>query len=205
MRARIGFLVLLLTSAGPFLVGCSGQRPTAVSTPVEATAAASIEPTPAPTPARLLAIDLPTNVSALMAKLGKPRRVDLPSQADLDATPVGQWFRWAQAGTGYTVSALGDEYSRKANYRAPVRYVELAVGSSKARATTLYGFELNSTTRGDVVKRLGTLVRADGNLKSWGHDALTYVDGDMYVYFFFGRDGRLIGVASSTFDIDHAG
>jgi hypothetical protein len=172
-------------------------------------ASAAPEVSRPPSAGWLLGMTLPTHISAIVSKFGKPTSVELPSEESLQTTPWGQWFRWKQHSTGYTVTALGDEYSRTPNHGAGVRYVELKVGPSKRQAKTLFGFELNSTSRREVVARFGRKLRPsdpNGNfMRAFHEDAMTYVDGDVFTFFFFGSDGRLIGVAQSTFNPDQAG
>jgi hypothetical protein len=145
-------------------------------------------------------VELPTRVSALRKRFGKPDQIDVPKKHDL--CPQGQWYRWSARGNGVMVSALGDDYSQSPNYKAPVRFIQ-CMALHKVETKSIYGFEFNKTTRSEVEKRFdGRTIKCEGNYQK--QDVLKIAVGDSFTYFFFISD-RLVGVAQSTFDMDAAG
>jgi len=154
---------------------------------------------------RVLGIELPTKVSFIVQKFGKPHKIKVPTKAALEGNPEGQWFRWRlKQGTGI-FSVLGDEYSTTPNYGANVRFVQyMAVGKTETK--TIYGFKLNKTLRREVKQKFGGRATACiGNYKTRHQDVLKLVESEQFTYFFFSPSGHLVGVAQSTFDMDIAG
>lgn len=149
---------------------------------------------------QIYGVELPTTVSALRKRFGKPDRIDFPKKHDL--CPQGQWYRWSARQNGVLVSALGDDYSQSPNYKAPVRFIQ-CMALHKVETKSIYGFELNKTTRSEIEKRfIGRTIKCEGNYQK--QDVLKIVVGDCFTYFFF-TSGRLVGVAQSTFDMETAG
>jgi len=149
---------------------------------------------------QIFGVELPTTVSALRKRFGKPDQIDVPRKHDL--CPQGQWYRWSARQNGVIVSALGDDYSQTPNYKAPVRFVQ-CMALHEVETKSIYGFELNKTTRSEVEKRFdGQTKKCEGNYQK--QDVLKLVVGDCFTYFFF-TSSRLVGVAQSTFDMDSAG
>ena len=189
-------LMLILGSTG-----CAGSD--------EPLATASPSPSPPTVDEPILAVRVPTDMRELIALLGEPDRIELPPPDE--PSPAGQWFRWEPGSASVTVIALGDDYSAtEPNFRADVRLLALCADERGLATPAVYGFELNRTTRAEVERRLGGLAPstlAARDLLGEGErfrSALQQSGGDLYTYFLFAADERLVAVAQSTFSLDGA-
>jgi hypothetical protein len=148
---------------------------------------------------RILGIELPTHVSALIERFGMPQEIEVPED---DPSPWGQTFRWSLQGGGDTLKVLGDDYSSTPNYRAEVNLIELRTTEDGSRTKTIYGFEFNKTLRREVEEKFeGHIERSPSYYESWGGN-LKLTEEGLFTHFFFGTDGRLIAVSQGTFDRD---
>jgi len=153
---------------------------------------------------QVLGIRLATKVSAIVHRFGKPSKIEVPTAAELEASPEGQWFRW-RLKDGIEFSVLGDEYSVTPNYGAGVRFIQYMT-AGKSETKVVYGFKLNKTMRRDVeTKFIGRTQACTGNYGAPYYDVLKLTENEQFTYFFFSPSGLLIGVAQSTFDMDIAG
>ena len=154
---------------------------------------------------QVFGIELPTKVSSIVQRFGKPYKIKVPPKAALEGNSEGQWFRWRLKHGAGIFSALGDQYSTTPNYDANVRFVQyMAVGKTETEA--IYGFKLNKTLRGEVEQKFGGRASAcTGNYKARHQDVLKLIESEQFTYFFFSPSGHLVGVAQSTFDMDIAG
>lgn len=196
-------------------VSSTASETTSSSTPPVVTRTPKPSPSPSPTAAassrsRILDIDLPTDVTAVTARLGKPDAVQLPGGDD--PSSWGQWFRWEQQDKSAVFAALGDDYSPDTpDFGATVRFIELRAKAGGGAKETIHGFTLNRTFRAEVEKALGGVLQPSvlykrTELASDGlyRDALKYERDRLFTYFFFGVEGRLVGVAQATFDVEGA-
>jgi hypothetical protein len=152
---------------------------------------------------RLLGIALPTSGTRLIARLGEPTSIDLPSKESLDLTPDGQWFRWRLASRGLVLSALNEEYSRSVRPESPVSYIQVVWDGRGQAAKLAFGFRLNRTRKIDVRRSVGNaLQQCTGRFGREG--ALKTRDGKSWWFFFFTGD-RLTGMGQGLFDLDNSG
>jgi hypothetical protein len=166
--------------------------------------------TPAPNIQPLLGINLPTNISSIVAAFGKPIAMELPDEED--PSPWGQWFRWHPKNSAEVFTALGDDYdSKKPNLKAGVRVIELRANKLGRATKTILGFRFHSTTRKDVTERLAgwaqpsnLFQRGELGANNFYRSTLKYSSGNLWTYFFFGTEDRLVGIIQATFDMDEA-
>ena len=152
---------------------------------------------------KILEITLPTNISQLVHKFGKPNKIEFPHSDELD--PEGQWFRWNLQGGKFELAVLADDYNpTKPNFKAEVRVIELKTKQSGAKKQTIYGFEFNRTSLEDLQKKFGKQLQKSGSY-SWNKNSVKYWDNDICNYFLLDTKNRLIGIIQSTSDVDAAG
>jgi hypothetical protein len=163
-------------------------------------------------PEPILGVSLPTDMRTLIAVLGPPDEVELPLPLASEPSPRGQWFRWNPGAKYNTVIALGGDYSpTKPNFRAGVGLLAMRANKRGVVTETIHGFELNRTTRGEVEQSLVGLAPstlAERDLLCEGkyfRSALQFMKHDIYTYFLFDADERLVGVAQAAFYVDGAG
>jgi len=199
-RAPAAILALLVLAS--LVAGCaSGGEPVNSSSPTLSEYERRAEPEP------ILGVTLPARLPSLIAVMGEPDRIDLPP-AD-EPSPAGQWFRWNPGPKYNTVIALAGDYSAtKPNLRAGIGLLAVRANKRGIVTTTIHGFELNRTTRQEVEQSLVGL--APSNISDWLGEgnyirsALQFMKRDIYTYFLFGAEDRLVGVAQASFYVDGA-
>jgi len=145
----------------------------------------------------------------LIQDLGEPDAMELPKQDE--PSPAGQWFRWNTGDGQDTLIALGDDYSPdEPNYRAPVRLIAFRANKEGMARKTVFGLEVNRTTRAEVRKRLAgvypSALASSGLLGERGYfvSSLQLNRNGVYTYLLFDVHDILVGVAQATFSVDGA-
>jgi hypothetical protein len=151
-------------------------------------------------------ITLPNNVTYFINRFGKPNKIIVPTEIDLQLCPEGQWFQWSLNEGSFILSILSNEYSIKPNIYATVRFVELTTTNNTTRKT-IYDFVFNKTQRQDIEKIFKSNIElTKGKFNIFRRNVLKLRDNkEHFTYFYFSVNGILIGVAQSIFEIDMAG